>query len=121
MDWAIIAILGIPVVVLIALKRLGLVSANEARNRLQAGALVVDVRSREEFQSGHLPNAINVPLGELRAAIQRYVPDKTRPVLLHCLSGGRSEIAKRMLRAMGYQQVFNLGSYRRAESIVHQL
>jgi phage shock protein E len=118
MNWNLIAIFGAAVVVLFVLKRLALVPADEARRQLQAGALVVDVRSEQEFQARHLPNAINLPLGEIRSKIQLQVPDKTRPLLVHCLSGGRSEIAKRMLRSLGYTCVFNLGAYGRAEAIV---
>lgn len=118
MDWTLIAIVGVAILLFFALKRAGFVSANEARRHLQAGALVVDVRSEQEFLTRHLPGALNIPLGEIRAAIQQHAPEKSRPVLVHCLSGGRSEIAKRMLRGMGYTQVFNLGSYGRAERIV---
>jgi len=46
------------------------------------------------------------------------VPDKNQVLLLHCLSGTRSGIAKRQLKSMGYQNVFNLGSYGRAGKIL---
>jgi len=46
------------------------------------------------------------------------VPDKSRALLLHCLSGGRSAIAKRQLRNMGYANAFNLGSLSRARRLV---
>ena len=89
-----------------------------ARKHLAAGALVIDVRSPEEFRSGHVPGAINIPLGELRESLPGRVTDKNQVLLLHCLSGGRSGIARRQLRSLGYPNVFNLGSYARAERVV---
>ncbi len=106
------------IVGIIALKRLAFVSADKARRFLQEGALVVDVRSRGEFDSGHVPGAINVPLGDLSTEASRRFPDKNTVLLLHCLSGARSGIAKGQLTKLGYTNVFNLGSYRRAEQIV---
>ncbi len=118
MNWTILIIAAVVVVAVFALKRMSFVSAEIARKLLQQGALVVDVRGPGEFQSGHLPGAVNIPLGELRESLPRRVPDKNKILLLHCLSGTRSGIAKRQLRGMGYQQVFNLGSYGRAKQIV---
>ena len=114
-----IPIIGLILAAAIGLKRFGLVSAGSARKYLRAGALVVDVRSADEFQAGHLANAVNLPLDELPDGPLRRVSDKNRVLLLHCLSGTRSGIARRMLKRMGYQNVFNLGSYGRAQRIVN--
>lgn len=94
------------------------VSVAEARRLLQAGAKVIDVRSRGEFSSGHVKGAVNVPLDELGRRIGSIAPDKSAPLLLHCLSGARSGMAKRSLRGEGYTQVHNLGSLQRARQIV---
>ncbi len=118
MDWNLVLIVAGVVIALILLKRLSLVDPKSARDWLAKGAKVIDVRSPSEFQERHLPGAINVPLGGLREEITRVAPDKAQPLLLHCLSGGRSGLGKRLLRAMGYRHVFNLGSYSRAASIV---
>jgi phage shock protein E len=109
-----IAVVG-AVAAFLLLKRLSLVSPGAAREWLKKGALVVDVRSEGEFQERHLPGAINIPLGRLRDEIGRHAPDKAQPLLLHCLSGTRSGMGKGMLKQMGYRNVFNLGSYGRAE------
>jgi phage shock protein E len=106
------------VVAFLLLKRLGLVSPAMAREWLNKGALVIDVRSEGEFQGRHLPRAINIPLGRLGDDVSRLAPDKERGVLLHCLSGTRSGMAKTMLKRMGYRNVFNLGSYGRAAGIL---
>lgn len=102
-----------------ALKRRSFVSADIARKHLTQGALVIDVRSTEEFRNGHVPGAVNIPLGELRESLPRRVQDKNQPLLVHCLSGGRSAIAKQQLKGMGYANVFNLGSLARAKQVVN--
>jgi len=80
----------------------------------------MDVRSPEEFQAGHVPGAMNLPLGELRDHLPRRVPDKNQALLLHCLSGGRRGIARHQLKSLGYANVFNLGSLAPARRIVGQ-
>jgi phage shock protein E len=85
---------------------------------LKSGALVIDVRSASEFSSGHLPNAINLPLGEIESSLPRRVQDKSQVLLLHCHSGMRSGVARKKLIAIGYSNAFNLGSYGRAAQIV---
>ncbi len=119
MDWKAIVIFAGILIGFVALKRLSFVSAGKARELLQQGAMVVDVREPGEFSSGHLPGAVNIPLGSLSTELPRRVPDKNQVVLLHCLSGARSGMAQRRLKAMGYR-AFNLGSYRRAASIVEE-
>jgi rhodanese-related sulfurtransferase len=118
MNWSIAIIAGIVFVAFFVWKRLSFVSAEVARKQLAEGAVVIDVRSPEEFRSGHVPNAVNIPLGELRESLPRRVKDKSQVLLLHCLSGGRSGIAQQQIKGMGYQNVFNLGSYGRAQQIV---
>lgn len=90
----------------------------KAKQLLASGARVIDVRSPGEFSSGHVRNAVNLPLGELSRHIHALAPDKSTPLLVHCLSGGRSAIARGKLRRLGYQQVHNLGSLNRAKQIV---
>jgi len=118
MDWHTWLIIGGAVAAFLLLKQLMLVPPAAARDWLKQGARVIDVRSEGEFQERHLPGAVNVPLDRLRAEIPRLAPNKDLPLLLHCLSGGRSGIGKASLRRMGYRNVFNLGSYGRAEKIL---
>ena len=102
------------------IKRLAFISPEAARKFLQQGALVVDVRDPGEFRGGHLPMAVNIPLGDLQNGMQRCAKDKNQVLLLHCMSGTRSGIAMQQLKSMGYQNVFNLGPYGRAEKIVRK-
>lgn len=112
-----IAVVG----VFLLLKKLGLVSPALARQWIEEGAVIVDVRTREEFTSGHVDGALNLPLSSLGTDIENSVTDKNRPILVHCLSGGRSAIARRILQARGYTRVHNLGSLRRALQLTRRV
>ena len=94
------------------------ISETEAREYLKHGALVVDVRTGEEFKAKSLTNVINIPLDEVKTKFPTVVTNKSDVVLLHCRSGRRSSIAVGQLRTLGYTNVFNLGSYERAEKIL---
>lgn len=118
MDWTILLIVAAIVAAVVLLKKAGQISAQEALAHLQHGALVIDVRSRSEFSSGHLPKVINIPLDEIETALPKRVQDKNQVLLLHCLSGTRSGMAKNKLKSLGYAKVFNLGSYHRAGRVV---
>ena len=117
MNWPVTIGIVVLIVGFAVFKRLSFVSVEVARKHLAAGALVIDVRSPEEFRSGQVPGAINIPLGELRESLPRRVKDTNQVLLVHCLSGGRSGIAKQQLKGMGYPNVFNLGSLSRARMI----
>jgi len=72
-------------------------------------AMLIDVRSPMEFQSGHVSGAINLPLERVADQIERIVPDKSTPLILYCQSGGRSGMACAMLHQAGYDCVANGG------------
>lgn len=94
--------------------------ADAARKYLGDGAVVVDVRTPEEFANQRLPGVVNIPLDTLESGIREQVPDKSRVVLLHCRSGRRSGIAETQLRELGYTNAFNIGGYEEAKKIVTQ-
>ena len=118
MDWNTLIIIDCAVVAFLVVIRLALVPPEKARLWLHKGAIVIDVRSEHEFKEGHLPGAIGVPLDQLRDASGWLAPNKEQPLLLHSHIGIRSGMGKAMLRKMGYPNVFNLGSYGRAERIL---
>lgn len=89
-------------------RRMGQISSQQAKDLVQAGAKLVDVRTPGEFASGHLPGAVNVPLQELGARL-KSLGAKEKPVVLYCASGSRSAMARSVLKNAGFQQVFNLG------------
>ncbi len=93
-------------------------SEAEAREYLKRGALIVDVRTVEEFKAKSLTNVINIPLDEVKTKFPTMVTNKSDVVLLHCRSGRRSGIAVGQLRTLGYTNVFNIGSFEQAEKIL---
>jgi len=94
------------------------ISPEAAQAYLQKGAQVIDVRTPEEFSTGHLPNAINIPLALIESGSPLPLKDKKQVLLLHCRSGVRSAKATKLLSDSGYVNVFDLGSYSRAVQIV---
>jgi phage shock protein E len=86
--------------------------------QVKQDALILDVRTTEEFQSGHLKEAVNIPIDDLESQIDRVTKDKSKPLWVHCQSGGRSARAKKKLEKMGYTQVKDLGSYENAKKVI---
>jgi len=118
MNWTTLVIIAVVAAIFLTISKAGQISAKDASAYLKTGALVIDVRSPGEFNSGHLTNAINVPLDEITTVVPQRWPDKSRVLLLHCASGMRSGMAQKKLNGLGYTNAFNLGSYGRAESIL---
>jgi phage shock protein E len=73
------------------------------------GATIIDVRSKAEFQQGHLKNSVNIPLDKIDQSIKKI--DKNKPVITCCASGMRSAAAKKVLKSNGFTQVYNGGSW----------
>ena len=119
-NWTPLLVFAAVVAIVFALKKASQISPKDALAHLKNGALVIDVRSPGEFNSGHLPVALNIPLDEIETVLPRRVPDKNQLLLLHCQSGMRSGMAKKKLKGMRYANAFNLGSYGRAERILKQ-
>jgi len=79
------------------------------RQLVKAGAVILDVRTRGEYQGGHIKGSINMPLNEIPNSASRL--DKHKPVITCCASGMRSGTAKGMLKDMGFAEVLNGGSW----------
>ncbi|MBN2646654.1 MAG: rhodanese-like domain-containing protein [Thiotrichales bacterium] len=84
------------------------VSTDEAIRLYNDEAFVLDVRSAGEYREGYIGNALNISVSELPAKLSQLPADKTQPILVYCLSGGRSSRAAGILAKNGYQSVFNL-------------
>ena len=72
------------------------------------GAILVDVRTSQEYREGHVPESKNVPLQQLDK-ISNIADNKDTPLFVYCYSGGRSRQASSMLQYMGYSNVQNIG------------
>ena len=85
------------------------VDASAAQELLSENSVaVVDVRERDEWDEGHLPQAVHVPRGNLESRIERAVPDKSSKVLVYCAAGNRSAFAAKTLEELGYENVVSL-------------
>ena len=76
---------------------------------ISGGAVILDVRTKGEYQSGHLKNSINIPIDKLEQNIKKL--NKNKSIITCCASGSRSASAKRILKSNGFEQVYNGGSW----------
>jgi len=84
----------------------------------EAGVPIIDVREPEEFTEGHIPGAVNIPRGLLEFEVDGHpavayrtaeeLSHRERPVVLYCLSGGRSALAAAALQGMGFVSPLSL-------------
>lgn len=72
------------------------------------GAVLVDVRSKVEYKSGHVPGSKNIELEKINSATS-IIKNKETPIFVYCLSGSRSGMAVRSLKKMGFTDVRNIG------------
>lgn len=86
----------------------GDITIEELKNKLSQGAILVDVRSNQEYREGHLQGAINIPDFEIMRRVQREIPKKNQLVVLYCQYGGRSKDACIKMKKIGYTNVYNL-------------
>lgn len=87
----------------------GRVDGATAKSLAAAGAKVVDVRTAEEFASGHVPGAINIPYDQIARRASEIGPPATA-VVLYCRTGRRSGIAVEALQKAGYEKLYDFRS-----------
>lgn len=76
---------------------------------LKQGAVIVDVRSKNEFSRGHIKNSVNIPVDQLEKNLSKLSKEKT--IITCCASGMRSATAKSILQNNGYKNVHNGGGW----------
>jgi phage shock protein E len=81
---------------------------NTVKEKIKAGARVVDVRTPAEYTDGCYPGAVNIPLAALPLRMNELEP-KSAPIVLYCASGARSGQAARLLKQAGFADVINAG------------
>lgn len=86
-------------------------AAKQAWPMIQDGALVIDVRTKEEFAEGHLDGALNIEWDQFDALVAAIGSDKQREVVLYCRSGNRSGKSLAELNSRGYTHLFNATGY----------
>ena len=80
-----------------------------AGNDLPRDAVWIDVRSPQEYASGHLPGATLIPFDGIEAGVTRLELAKDTPIYLYCAVGGRAEVARQRLLKIDYRNVKNVG------------
>ena len=70
--------------------------------------IIIDVRSNQEYQEGHIKGAISIPEYEIESKIENKIKDKNQKILLYCDSGARSKKAKQKLEKLGYKSVISI-------------
>ena len=89
-----------------AKKNITEISPEDAAAKLQnRGAVIVDVRERDEWEEEHIPHAIHLSRGTIELDIEEKVPDLNKTIITHCGGGGRSALAAESLHKMGYKNV----------------
>jgi phage shock protein E len=84
------------------------ISVNEFKNLINSDAIVLDVRRKVEFESGHLKGAINIDWFDDKFLEEISKLDKSKTLLIHCASGGRSSNAMSKLKSYGFKAVYNM-------------
>ena len=87
------------------------ITAEEAKKLMDSeeGYIILDVRTREEYDQGHIPGAILIPNTEIEAKAADLLPDKDQLILVYCRSGRRSKLAAQSLADLGYTNIREFG------------
>lgn len=87
------------------------INAQEAKARMEKNqsAVILDVRTKEEYNQKHIPRAVLLPLQQLSEKAPKAIPDKNAEILVYCRSGSRSRQAAEKLAQMGYTTVYDFG------------
>ena len=87
------------------------ITAEEAKQIMDSeeGYIILDVRTQEEYDQGHIPGAIVISHEEIEARAEEVLPDKEQLILVYCRSGRRSKIAAEALVELGYTNIKEFG------------
>ena len=87
------------------------ITAQEAKQIMdtEEGYIILDVRTQEEYDGGHIPGAILIPNTEIEARAEEKLPDKNQLILVYCRSGRRSKLAAEALVVLGYTNIKEFG------------
>ncbi len=91
------------------------VNVSDAEKLIQdVGVFLLDIRTPEEFQQGHIPGANLIPMAQLTERLKELPKDKTQPILVYCRNGDRSGRAAQLLYQSGRKDIYNLSGGLRA-------
>ena len=84
------------------------ISAKDAANEVRRGAMLIDVREKEDWDAAHIPGAVHLSRGVIEPEIEEKAPALNTPIICHCGGGSRSALAAESLQKMGYTNVGSL-------------
>ena len=87
------------------------ITAQEAKTVMDSrtGYIILDVRTQQEYEEGHIPGAILIPDSEIGDRAEAELPDKDQLILVYCRSGRRSKLAAETLVELGYTNIMEFG------------
>lgn len=87
------------------------ITAEEAKVLMDSGEshIILDVRTQEEYDQGHIPGAIVIPDTQIKARAEEMLTDKDQLILVYCRSGRRSKLAAEILAELGYTNIKEFG------------
>ena len=102
---------------IILLLLVGCSSSSDTINYVEAkekiinnGAMLIDVRTKEEYDEKHIDGAVSLPLDNIESDITNVVNDKNTEIIVYCKSGARSHEAYELLLGLGYKKTYDLGA-----------
>lgn len=84
------------------------INMEELKKLVANNAILIDVRSPQEYNEGHIENAICIPEYEINSKCNKIISDKNKTIIVYCSSGARSAKAQKRLRKKGYTKVYSL-------------
>ncbi|HEY4937225.1 MAG TPA: rhodanese-like domain-containing protein [Puia sp.] len=98
-------------------KLFGSGQTTDLKNAIEQGAFLVDVRTQAEFAQDHVKGSVNIPLDKIPVQISQFKGKKN--IIVFCLSGGRSSMAKSILEKNGFTRVINGGTWKHVNQLVN--
>ena len=86
----------------------GDINYDELLQKQKQGAVIVDVRSEQEYNENHLRGAISIPQYDINSKVETEIPDKEQEIVIYCTSGIRSRKVYDKVKKLGYEKVYNL-------------
>lgn len=86
------------------------ITCADVNDLVNSGAVVIDVRTSDEYATDHLENSINVNSEVIKYSIKNYVSDLNTPIIVYCQSGRRSAESADILVNMGYTTIYDMGA-----------
>lgn len=84
------------------------ITKEQIEKYIEKGAILIDVRSPQEYKEGHLEKSISIPDYEIMSKIDKIINDKNQEIIVYCSSGHRSKKVQKKLESLGYEKVYNL-------------